>query len=715
MSIRCLPGPRAILLSSATVLAITAPPAAAQEANETVFQMLGRIILGAGSAKVAIDTPQAVTALEQDDLDRKQAGNIGDLVKGVPGVQGAGASARPLGQAFNIRGIGNSEQTASEERIKVVVDGAPKFFEQYRMGSFFGDLDLFKRVEILRGPASSTLYGSGTIGGVVAFTTKDAGDYLGEGETTALRFKGGYESNGDVSKLGVIFAQRTGNADFLLSLNTSHGSDKVDGAGTDLAGTAHKAVSGLAKGTLTFGNDGDQSLTLALSRTDSNLDRAAVAQTGGAATIPTFGFADIHAIDDTATLTWNHGFAASDLLDLTLQISHTDTSVSKTNFTGSALSCATGSFQVLCPGDFGYATTTLKVENTADLSIGDWQNFLTFGVQYSDQDRTATSSLGPLGFHPEGTDRKLGVYAQGEFVWNDRLTIIPGLRVDFGDRTPSAATAVLGGTSVSDEAVSPKLSALYKLNDSWGVFATLARTERIPTLDELYSTDGGRLPSLALEKEAADSVELGFTYRREGLFAGDDSLQLKATAFQSDLTNLIATNSATGAVPRYLNIRSAEIWGAELEASYDAEKWFASLGYSNVRSAYRDMPEPAANNRTMTDTPAENVALTVGAKFPDQGVVMGWTAYYYDSITTYSAATAGGGPTAVPAGTPTFTPAYDTHDLFINWKPETGALAGLDVTLTVENIFDADYKNNLALDRAQGMNAKLAIGKSLTW
>lgn len=180
MSIRCLPGPRAILLSSATVLAITAPPAAAQEANETVFQMLGRIILGAGSAKVAIDTPQAVTALEQDDLDRKQAGNIGDLVKGVPGVQGAGASARPLGQAFNIRGIGNSEQTASEERIKVVVDGAPKFFEQYRMGSFFGDLDLFKRVEILRGPASSTLYGSGTIGGVVAFTTKDAGDYLGE-------------------------------------------------------------------------------------------------------------------------------------------------------------------------------------------------------------------------------------------------------------------------------------------------------------------------------------------------------------------------------------------------------------------------------------------------------------------------------------------------------------------------------------------------------
>ena len=712
MSIRCLPiscfpVTRAVLLSTATTLALTAAPALAQE---TVFQMLGRIILGTGTAKIAIDTPQAVTALEQEDLDRKQPSGIGDVLKGVPGVQAAGASARPMGQAFNIRGIGNSEQTASEDRIKVVIDGAPKFFEQYRMGSFFGDLDLFKRVEILRGPASSTLYGSGTIGGVVAFTTKDAADYLADGETSALRVKGGTESNGTGTKLGVIYAHRAGNADFLLSLNTSRGGDKVDGAGTTIAGTAHEAVSGLVKGKLTFGNDGDQTLTLALSRTDSDLDDAAVAQTGGAATIPSFGFADIHAVDDTATLTWTHGVAASDLLDLTVQLSYTDTDVAKSNFTGSALTCAAGTFQVLCPGDFGYATTTLKIENTADLSSGDWQNVLTFGVQLSNQDRTATSTIGPLGFHPEGTDRKLGIYAQGEFVWNDRLTIIPGLRVDFGDRTPSAATVALGGAAVEDQAVSPKLSALYKINDNWGVFGTLARTERMPTLDELYSTDGGRLPSLDLKKETAASVELGLTYQRDGLFAETDSLQLKATAFHSTLENLIVTNGATGAVPRYLNVRSAEIWGGEVEASFDAELWFASLGYSNVKSAYRDMPIPAANGLTIADTPAENLALTLGAKLPDQGLILGWTAYYYDAITTNAVATSSTG-----AITPTHTPAFHMHDLFVTWTPETGALAGMDVALTVENVFDADVKNNLSLDRAQGMNAKLSVGKTFTW
>ena len=710
MSIRRAPRLRACLLSTVTTLALSAAPAVAQDANEGVFQMLGRIIFGAGTAKVAIDTPQAVTALEQEELDRKQAGSIGELLAGVPGVQGAGSSARPMGQAFNIRGIGNSEQTASEERIKVVIDGAPKFFEQYRMGSFFGDLELFKRVEILRGPASSTLYGSGTIGGVVAFTTKDASDYLAEGETRALRFKGGVESNGGVAKLGVIYAQRAGNAEFLLALNGSKGGDKRDGAGTVLAGTAHRSVSGLAKGTLTFGNDGDQTLTLALSRTDSDLDDAAVAQTGGAVTIPTFGFADIHAVDDTATLTWRHGFAANDLLDLTVQLSYTQTDVAKRNFTGSTLTCAPATFQVLCPGDFGYETLALKVENTADLSVGDWQNSVTLGVQLSEQERTATSTLGPLGFHPEGTDSKLGLYAQGEFVWNERLTLIPGLRVDFADRSPSAATIALGGTEVRDQAVSPKLSALYKLDDSWGVFGTLARTERMPTLDELYSTDGGRLPSLNLEKETARSVELGVTYQREGLFAEDDSLQIKATAFHSDLSNLIVTNAATGAVPRYLNIRSANIWGGEVEASYDAERWFANLGYSNVRSAYRDMPVSAANGLTIADTPAENLSLTLGAKLPDQGLTLGWTANYHDGITTYAVAT-----TAAGTITPTQTPAYDTHDLFVTWKPETGVLSGIDVALTVENVFDADYKNNLSLDRAQGMNAKLSIGRNLTW
>jgi hemoglobin/transferrin/lactoferrin receptor protein len=688
------------MLSTVAALALLASPAAAQD-GEGLFQMLGRIILGTGTAKVAIDTPQSVSTVEAAELDRDQPQTLSELFKATPGVQGTGASARPLGQAFNIRGIGNTEQTASEARIIVTVDGAPKFFEQYRLGSFFGDFELFKRVEVLRGPASSTLYGAGAIGGVVNFTTKDAADFLAEGETTALRFKGGYDTNGDGKRLGVIWAQRTGNAEFLGSLNRSDSNDRTDGSGNILPGSAHLAYSGLVKGKWTFGEDADQSLTLSLSRTDSDLDDTAVAQTGGAAGA-FFGTADIHTIDDTASLTWNHGFADNPLLDLTVQLSYTDTSVDKRNFSLAA-SCAPGRNSVLCDSDFGYATTSLKIENTADLSAGNWDNYLTAGIQLTHQDRTANSSVGDLLFHPEGTDRKIGLYAQGEFTWNDRLTLIPGLRIDFGKVTPGAGAVAAGGTEQSDTAVSPKLAVMYKVSDEFSVFGSLARTERLPTLDELYSAEDAttlpaRLPSLNLEKEEADNIEIGATWQREGLFTEGDSFQVKATLFHNDLTNMIAVTPRVAGgdpVPYFSNIAAAKLWGAEIEAAYDAERWFAQLAYSQVRSKDR------STGLTLADTPAENVVLTVGAKLPDQGLTIGWRASYFDDIVTSSATTSA--------------PHYDTHDLFVTWSPQDGLLAGLDVNLSVENVFDATYRNNLSLDNAIGRNAKLSISKNISF
>ncbi|MDZ4308999.1 MAG: TonB-dependent receptor [Cypionkella sp.] len=698
---RRIPALRGQLLLSTFAIALIAAPVAAQETDDGVFQMLGRIIFGAGTAKVAIDTPQAVTVKEQADLDRAQPNTIGDVLKGVPGAQATGSSARPLGQAFNIRGIGNTEQTASEARIAVTVDGAPKFFEQYRLGSFFGDFELFKRVEVLRGPASSTLYGAGAIGGAIAFTTKDAADFIEEGKTTTLRFKTGYNSNGDAKKLGVIFATRQGNAEYLGSLNYSSGGEIKDGSGNVLPGTAHESMSGLLKGKWTLGQDDDQSLTLSLSRTDTDLDDALVAQTGGAAAA-FFGTADIHSIDDTVSLTWNNAYSANPLLDLTVQLSYTDTNVDKSNFSLGA-ACAPGRNQVLCDGEFGYATTTLKVENTADLSTGAWTNYLTTGVQFSSQERSATSSVGPYLFHPEGTDRKVGLYAQGEFTYQERLTLIPGIRIDFGDVTPGAGPRALGADDVSDTAISPKLALMYKLNDSFSLFGSIAHTERLPNLDERYSSEGAttlpeRLISPDLKKEEADSIELGFTVQKDDLLSEGDSLQLKVTAFHNDVTNMIAvTPREVGgpAVPYFSNIAEAELWGAELEAGYDSEFWFASLAYSQVRS------KDGSTGLTLADTPAENVALTVGAKLPAQHVSFGWTGYYYDDITTSS--------------TTTSAPHYDTHDLFVKWSPEEGALKGLDVDFAVENMFDKTYRNNLALDNGVGRNYKLSVAKSVTW
>jgi hemoglobin/transferrin/lactoferrin receptor protein len=60
----------------------------------------------------------------------------------------------------------------------------PNTYESYRMGGFMSDMELYKRVEVLRGPAAGTLYGSGVLGGVINFTTKDASDFLEDDQTT---------------------------------------------------------------------------------------------------------------------------------------------------------------------------------------------------------------------------------------------------------------------------------------------------------------------------------------------------------------------------------------------------------------------------------------------------------------------------------------------------------------------------------------------------
>lgn len=710
MPTRHTPALRRQLLLSATAIALCIPlapgTAAAQAAPQTqdegLFQMLGRIILGTGSAKLAIDTPQAVSVLDQDDLDRAQPETISDLFASVPGVKAAGASARPLGQAFNIRGIGNAEQAASESRIAVTVDGAPKFYESYRMGSFFGDLDLYKRVEVLRGPASSTLYGAGAIGGAIAFTTKDPANFLGEGDGTALKLSGGYSSNGDGTREGVIWAQRHGQTEFLAALNHSEGGDMQDGSGVTIPGTAHASWSGLVKGVWHIA--GDQTLAFSGSRTDTKLDDASVAMTGDLVffgTTPSsaaanFGTNDVHAVDDTLSLAWDIG-------DLKVQLSHTKTEVDKSDFS-LGVACAPGDSQVLCDSSYSYATTALKVEQKSEFAFGNRKNSVIYGAQLSSQDRSAVSSLGALSFHPEGTDQKLGLYVQGEFVWNDRLTVIPGLRADFGNLSPSAVAKANGGADKDYTALSPKLAAIYKLNSAFSVFGSLAHTERMPSLDELYQYNptAGRVPqrtaSLGLKKEQANTGELGVSWQGKDLLSEDDSLQIKLTGFDNHLKDKIATRPSTDSAPGqsyYQNIAAAHIWGTELEASYDATRWFSQVAFSSIGS------KDKTTGKTLADTPARNLAVTLGAKMPDQHLVIGWRAQMFDGITTSSLSTSASG--------------YTSHDLFVTWTPETGAMAGLSVNFAIENVFDKTYRNNLTLDNGVGRNAKLTIAKTLTW
>ncbi len=235
----------AVLAGSASLMVALAGMATAQDTNVAERQdrvtLLQRLVVGAGVEKVAIDTPQAVTVVEQEDMDIIQPQTITDVLRTIPGVNATG-SERLLGQSFNIRGVGAPENSGDQGRIIITVDGAQKFYESYRLGSFFSDPELYNRVEVLRGPASSTLYGSGALGGVINFETKDASDFIADGDTGALRLKSSYDSNGDGMLYSATLAHRMSeNAEFLVSGNYRRADNYETGNGTEIVGTEFRS------------------------------------------------------------------------------------------------------------------------------------------------------------------------------------------------------------------------------------------------------------------------------------------------------------------------------------------------------------------------------------------------------------------------------------------------------------------------------------------
>lgn len=729
---------KAALAAGTALVLVTASQAFAQQSQDTDGEqqvneqdktgrvmLLKRLVLGAGQEKVAIDTPQAVTVIDQEDIDQKQATTTGEILKQTPGVQVIG-SDRAFGEAFNIRGIGATENSADAARIVVTVDGAPKFNEQYRMGSFFSDPELYKRVEVLRGPASSTLYGSGALGGVINFQTKDASDFIGEGNRGAVRLKGGYESNGDGSLASLIWAHRFSDSFEVLAQGNWRRADDFEKAnGVDLAGSAFSAYSGLLKGTWRL--DDEQIVRASYQRWDSDADDQPYTQTSTTNPNAGFGTTDRHVIDQTYVLSYENPASDNPWLDLNVALTYSDTANMQSGNPSAPPLPSNGNTAILNDTDYGYKTVQLKADNTFDYIGEGFENFLTVGFQASHQDRVADRPSGGarLTAHPEGQEDKLGLFAQNEFIWDERLTLIAGARADFHSMDPS--DSIPGAARKDGEAFSPKLAALYKFNDNFNVFGSIAHTERFPTLDELFSMSVAppvlRGLSLDLKKESSNNYEIGFGVTRDNLFGLDNTVSLKTTGFYNDITDGIRINPfAIGpTAPYYVNVTDINIYGVEVEAAYESEYLFGRLAYTHLEGDYpkgwvgRNAANTIAPGTTLDTIPQDKLILTLGGRMPDYGLTLGATATfafkpdYFTPIAPVPFNPASQATGDGPSGS------WQRLDLFATWKPTEGRLAGWEGQFAVQNVFNEDYRENLLNDRSKGRNFKLTLTKQFDY
>ncbi|GGB60254.1 TonB-dependent heme/hemoglobin receptor family protein [Roseibium aquae] len=698
---RPVTGRRTALFTTVAASALLlAPPLHAQDAGTPAAStLLQRIVVGTGVEKVAIDTPQAVTVLDQAAIDEQQPETIGDLFREIPGVSIVGSDS-VLGESINIRGIGEA-LAGDEKRIIIQVDGVNKFFEQYRMGSFFSDPELYKQVEVLRGPASSTLYGAGAMGGVVTFQTKDASDFLDPGDKFGGRVKGTWDSNGN-GWLGstILAVQPLENLEILGAFNYRQSQDKTDGHGDKLNDTDFSSLNGLAKVRYTFGENADQSVFASYQRWSSDEDNQNYDQTAWGTG---FGTVDRTVTDQTAIVGYENFFFGNDLLDFKAQVSWSDTLVKQDNQDPVCFSPTRCVYPFGLSAEYQYKTWQAKADNTATFQLSDsWMAYLTTGIdgQYQERLNPRTWSNGTAngsGAHPEGETTLVGGYAQAELAWNDRVSIIPGARVDYSRLHVGSAQVYNSGTgrfntinldrTETKVAFSPKLAALVKMSDWFGVFGSVARTERMPTLDEVFNN----YMVNDVEKEVSTNFELGFTVSFNDVIHDGDGFQLKTTAFRNSIDDYYASfwdgsQVQTDVIPEAL------YEGVELEAAYASEAWYGSLGASLVRGRN----ETSGGN--LNAVPADSVFMKLGYVYQPWDLDFGWRG---DFFATQDRAGANESQTA----------GYALHNLYAAWTPEEGRFANSELRFNVDNIFDKSYRNHLATNEGTGRTFKLSFSQ----
>jgi outer membrane receptor protein involved in Fe transport len=157
---------KCVWLAGASVLAMSllAPAAVAQEEEST--RTLATVTVTTQKTEQSIqDVPIAVSAFDEDAINRLQLTGGADLVKAVPNV--SFTKGNFTGANFKIRGIGNDAVAQSSDNGVGIHQNDVPLGASFLLEQEYFDIE---RVEVLRGP-QGTLYGRNATGGVVNIIT----------------------------------------------------------------------------------------------------------------------------------------------------------------------------------------------------------------------------------------------------------------------------------------------------------------------------------------------------------------------------------------------------------------------------------------------------------------------------------------------------------------------------------------------------------------
>jgi hemoglobin/transferrin/lactoferrin receptor protein len=598
-----------------------------------------------------IDVPASISVVDEEELERRQASDLSDILRGMPGVEIYGGPRSTVQEPI-IRGL-------TGDRVVLRVDGARANMSVGHKGRFFFDPEVLKSVEVYRG-AASTMQGTGALGGVIALTTKDANDLLEPGANLGARVKVGYASvDHGLTTNGMVYGRPTENMDFLVSLTRESTGNFEAGDGDKQPYTDDDYINGLVKGGIDI-NDASR-LTLTVQRYSDDHQLPAAPDSGAAVNSTSNYLVNRESEETSMVLGYSYRDIGNDLIDANLNAYGMRTDLDEKRVSDGRHDERT------------LDTIGLDGSNTSRFDLSGRELAVTVGGEiYQDSQEGRRDGVAVSNLFPDADMTIYGVYVDNAFAVTDALDVTAGVRFDSYDLSAS------GQRSREDNAVSPRFSASYRVTEWMQPYVSYAEAFRAPAMTEMYAS-GYHFPgnnfvaNPDLEAEKAKTWEFGTNFKSDNLFTSGDALRAKVAYFQNDIEDYIEQQGATfgSSETKSVNVPEAEIKGFEAEISYDTGLMFAGLAASRIRG------ENTRTGANLSNIPADKVALSGGYRFVDQSVEVGGRANIVDRLTHISSGDE--------------VPGYATFDLFVRWDADE-TLPGLSLNAGIDNLLDRNYQ-----------------------
>ena len=655
-----------------------------------------------------------VSVITSEELEQQNAKDIKDALRYEPGVEvrrsvyrvggvtGASATTgRGGNEGINIRGLDGNRVLLLEDGVSL-----PRGFSQGTLSAGRGaytDTDLYQRIEILRGPASS-MYGSDGLTGVVNFVTKDPQQLLDTfGKSSYFAFRPSYDSSD--SSYGATGTMAFGNerVQGMVVLNARHGNEVNNMGDNDVLGPARTKPDPLtynnrsALGKLVFKIDARNALKLSVEAVENRLK----ADSLSAVAAPISGYQSNSNVNSTKLQAlFEHDDADNPVLQkLRANLYYRTAKTQQYSFES-----GTSSRTILRPRyrDITYQDDLFGGGILAESNIdaGSVKHKLTYGVDASvatlQMAASATGWTTCTGtqyceYFPKSSYSVFGAYLQDDMRIG-ALSIVPGLRYDAYKIKPEAsakydAQANANGQPAStskDSAISPRLAFMYEVTPAFVPYVQYARGFRSPSPHEVNSyfnnsSQGySQIANPNLKSETSNSFELGLRGRMKTNLG---NVSYSAAAYTGKYNNFIdlvkVGGTGTLADPmfyQYINAAKASIRGVEGRLDVRMENGLSlKTGFAYTKGTTTD--------QNGVETGLESVAplsIVAGARYEPNQV------WFVQSDVVYNAAKK---RQDIPAASNFVSPSFVVMDLSSGYRfnKNTVLYAG------IKNLFDRKY------------------------